>query len=281
MSARIFMNFGLKFNPFSIEIPIEACLSTQSLEHFFWRMENLTKDGGFALVLGESGMGKSITLRLLWEKLASIPDLSVSVLTRPQSSLSDFYRELGELFGVSLSPSNRWGLTKVLRERWKAHMKQSLLRPVIIIDEAQEMKTDVLKELRLLGSFKLDSQRLITVILAGDNQLIEQLRKAELLALGSRLRVRLKLNPSTPEQLMDLLNHVLKKAGNSKLIAEETKKTLCHHSAGNPRILMNHCQELLEAAVYKDVPQIDEQLYFEVFSANPKKRQRRSKAQER
>ena len=65
-------------------------------------------------------------------------------------------------------PSNRWRGTKLLRERWKAHIDQSLWRPVLIVDEAQEMKTEVLNELRLLCSSQLDSQRLLTVVLGGD-----------------------------------------------------------------------------------------------------------------
>jgi general secretion pathway protein A len=277
MSKHLGALFGLKFNPFSITIPVEACLSTPRLEHFFWRVENLTSEGGFAIVTGEPGMGKSISLRLLSEQIQSIPDLSVSLLSRSQSSLSDFYREIGEIFGATLSPSNRWRATKLLRERWKAHIDQSLWRPVLIVDEAQEMKTEVLNELRLLCSSKLDSQRLLTVVLGGDARLLDRLRKAELLSLGSRLRARLVLGPASPDELLVLLNHVLTKAGNCQLITATVKNTLCQHSLGNPRILMNHCQELLDSAVRKELAQIDEKLYFEVFSTAPKKRGRKGK----
>jgi len=76
----------------------------------------------------------------------------VGVLSRPQSHVADFYRELGDLFGVTLSPHNRWAGSKVLRERWRRHTESPLVRPVLVIDEAQEMYPATLNELRFLAS---------------------------------------------------------------------------------------------------------------------------------
>jgi general secretion pathway protein A len=75
-------------------------------------------------------------------------------MERPQSSLSDLCREMGHLFGASLSPANRYGGFKALRERWQEHIKSTLFRPVLLVDEAQEMVTCCLNELRA----GLDSQ---------------------------------------------------------------------------------------------------------------------------
>src|SRR5258708_31866338 len=77
---------------------------------------------------------------------------------------------MGDLFGVELRPHNRWAGAKVLRERWQTHIDASLVRPVLVIDEAQEMLSTVLSELRLLCSTKLDSHILLTVVLAGDRR---------------------------------------------------------------------------------------------------------------
>jgi len=63
-------------------------------------------EGGFALITGEPGLGKSVALRRLAERLAAHRDLALGILTRPQSGIPDFYRELGDLFGVQLSPQN-------------------------------------------------------------------------------------------------------------------------------------------------------------------------------
>ena len=85
-------------------------------------------------VHGAPGLGKSVTLRLLAERLAGVRDVQVGVLSRPQARMADFYRELGDLFGVDLQPHNRWGGAKLLRERWQSHIDASLCRPVLIVD---------------------------------------------------------------------------------------------------------------------------------------------------
>ena len=133
-------------------------------------------------------------------------DVTVGVITRPQAGLADFYREMGDLFGVELRPHNRWAGAKVLRERWQAHIDSTLSRPVLIVDEAQEMQPAVLAELRLLASADLDCHILLTVVLAGDGRLVERLRSEEFLPLGSRMRVRLALERATPDELQDCLN---------------------------------------------------------------------------
>ena len=109
---------------------------------------------------------------------------------------------MGDLFGVELRPHNRWAGAKVLRQRWQTHIDASLSRPMLIVDEAQEMLSTVLSELRLLCSTRLDSHILLTVVLAGDGRLIERLRSDEFLLLGSRMRVRLALERATADELV-------------------------------------------------------------------------------
>ena len=118
---------------------------------------------------------------MLAERLSNLRDVQVGILSRPQAGLADFYREMGELFGVELHPHNRHAGAKVLRSRWQAHIDASLSRPVLIVDEAQEVIASVLAELRLLSSTRLDSHLLVTVVLAGDQRLLERFRSEELL----------------------------------------------------------------------------------------------------
>ena len=268
MNKKLLALYGLKWSPFSPDVPIEALQVTPRIESFCWRVEQLVGEGGFALVHGSPGAGKSVTLRLLAERLSGLRDVHVGVLSRPQARLADFYREMGEVFGVELHPHNRWGGAKLLRERWQSHIDTSLSRPVLIVDEGQEMVLPVLSELRLLCSARLDSHLLLTVVLAGDQRLLERFRCDELLPLGSRMRVRLSLERSTPQELQQCLQYALQKAGAPKLMTPEVITTLCDHAQGNLRAMMNMAGELLALAAQREAHQIDEQLFFEAFAPN-------------
>jgi general secretion pathway protein A len=267
MNQRLLALYGLKWNPFSPELPTEAIYVPPKLENFCWRIEHAQiREGGFAMIHGDPGTGKSVALRLLAERLARIPDVTVGVINHPQSSLADLYRELGDIFAVPLRPHNRWGGFKALRERWLGHLETTRGRAVLLVDEAQEMSPAGLSELRLMASARFDSQPLLCVVLAGDARLIDKLRREELIPLGSRIRTRLATEHASREELLAGLNHLLAGAGNASLMTPALRHTLCDHAAGNYRILTTMAAELLAAAAQRELPQLDEKLYLEVFA---------------
>jgi len=274
MTRKLLAVYGLKWNPFTPDIPDDALLRTPEAEHFCWRVEQQVRDGGFALLTGESGTGKSITMRLLARHLGALPEIVVGAMNRPQSRLGDFYRELGDIFGVSLRVHNRWTSFSSLRERWEAHLAATLWRPVLLIDEAQEMEPEVLSELRLLASTNFDSRSILTVVLAGDGQLVDLLRTPKLVPLGTRIRTRLAFEYATPKQLSELLTHLLTQAGNPRLMTAGLVTTLCEHAAGNCRMLCNMAADLLAEALQRELPQLDEKLYLEFFGPTAKVRSR-------
>src|SRR6516225_5169370 len=229
MTKKLLALYGLKWNPFAPDVPVEAIYLTPRTQSFCWRVEQLAGEGGFALITGAPGTGKSVALR----------------------------------------PNNRWGGSKLLRERWQTYIDASLSRPVLIVDEAQEMVPSVLAELRLLSSVRLDSHILLTVVLAGDGRLVDRFRSDELLPLGSRIRVRLALERASSDELQECLRHALNKAGAPKLMTPELIATLADHAQGNLRTLMNMAAELLAIAAEREARHIDEKLFLETYAQPP------------
>jgi type II secretory pathway predicted ATPase ExeA len=252
-------------SPLHADVPTEALYATPAVDAFLRRVELTIADGGFAMLTGDPGTGKTIATRLLAERLRALPNVVVGTIEHPQSRTSDFYRELGDLFGIPLTIHNRWAGFKALRARWSEHIASTLMRPVLIIDEAQEALTTVLCELRILASKDFDSKQLLCVVFAGDARLPERLRTAELLPLGSRIRRRLALDYASRDELLACLDHLLETAGNPSLMTTELKATLADHAAGNYRVMMNLADELLTVAADRDLPRLDEKLFLDVF----------------
>jgi type II secretory pathway predicted ATPase ExeA len=235
MSQRLQALYGLKWNPFSPELPLEALYVSPRVENFCWRIENaLVREGGFAMIHGEPGTGKSVVMRVLAEKLERLTDLTVVSINHPQSNLADFYREMGDIFGLELKPHNRWGGFRSLRDRWMSHLQSTRRRPILLIDEAQEMSPGVLNELRLMASARFDSQPLLCIVLAGDTRLTDKLRRDELLPLGSRIRSRLATEKSVGRR----------PAGLPRTSARQCRRSSAHDAAAAPHAVRTCARQL-------------------------------------
>jgi general secretion pathway protein A len=273
MNKKLISLYGLKWNPFIAELPQEALVPTMKTNQFCWRVENLVAHGGFALITGAPGLGKSVAFRLLASRLDQMGDINVAEFTRPQSGISDFYRELGKIFGIQFRHGNRYRGYQGLRDTWTAHINSTLYRPVLLIDESQQMSMDVLSELRLLASTCFDSKILLTVVLGGDARLLSKLEYEELLPLKRRIRTRLALEDWSCQELVEFLVEALDRAGNGSLMTKGLIDTVAEHATGNPGAMMAMCGELLVEASQKEIKQIDEGFFISLFS--PKTANRR------
>lgn len=271
--------YGLKYNPFEPSVPTEALWKPPQASPFIQRMDQMARLGGFALISGEPGTGKSKVLQLLAVRLEQRDNVEIGVMERPQSGIMDFYRELGALFGVNLSPANRYGGFRALRNRWSEHIKGTLMRPVLLIDEAQEIPTDCLSELRILGSLRFDSQCLLTTVLCGDNRLEERLKGVDLMPLHSRILARLNLDDLGRDDLRDYVVHALDKAGAPHLMTESLINALADHAGANLRRLNHIAAQLVWIAAERELPNIDENLFLDFCtpgSARSRTRARRT-----
>src|SRR5260370_41306165 len=103
MNQKLLALYGLKWNPFTPEVPIEALYVPPKVENFCWRIEEAhLREGGFALIHGDSRSGKTAASRPLAARLSRLADLSVGVIHHPQSNLRDFYPALCDIFTISI-----------------------------------------------------------------------------------------------------------------------------------------------------------------------------------
>ena len=115
----------------------------------------------------------------------------------------------------------------------------------------------------------------LTVVLAGDDRLCAQLESPELVPLASRIRTRLRTEALSAADLLKCLQHLLETAGNARLLTPGLQQTLCEHAAGNLRLLLNMANDLLVTACNQNLETLDDKLYLQVFSPEPKPAQRR------
>ena len=276
MNRQNLTHYGLKWNPFATDLPVEGLLATPAVDAFCHRIEHhLVRQGGFALIGGPPGIGKSVALRLLAERLERIDRLSVAVLTHPSSSVADFYHEISDRFAITMAHNNRWNGIKGLRQRWLDHLDDTRMRPLLLVDEAQELPNAVLTEMRLLSSTDFDSRTILGVVLAGDNRLLAKLRTPELHPIDSRIRQRLLMTRPEDEDLLRLLDHLLEEAGNPALMTAGLKDTLVAHAGGNPRTLTVMADALLAAGADQDREVLDEKLFLETWGEPTKTRRAR------
>jgi general secretion pathway protein A len=114
-------------------------------------------------------------------------------------------------------------------------------------------------------------------VLCGDDRLPERFRSAPLASLGTRLRLRLPLEPLHKDHILEYMRHALEQAGGKHLMTESLMETLAEHCCGNLRMLNQMAAELLAVAAEKQLPRIDEGLYLETFSRQPQTRKQARK----
>ena len=230
--------FGLTENPFDLTPdPRFLFMSQRHREALAHLLFGMGEKGGFVLLTGEVGTGKTTLCRSLLEQ---VPEgVEVALVLNPKQTSLELVASLCDELKVSY-PTPEKSL-KVLIDHLNRHLLDIHAkgkRTVVIIDEAQNLSTDVLEQVRLLTNLETTTQKLLQILLIGQPELQGMMAQPELRQLGQRVTARYHLTPLSIEETAAYIEHRLEVAGCKRPLFTRSTLHLIHRlSGGVPRLI--------------------------------------------
>jgi general secretion pathway protein A len=230
--------FGLNEKPFSITPdPRYLFMSERHTEGLAHLLYGVNESGGFIQLTGEVGTGKTTLVRSLLHQLPDSAD--VALILNPQLSRTEFLSAICEELGVAL-PRQRdsiKALTNALNGFLLSNHGRGR-RTILIVDEAQNLRVDVLEQVRLLTNLETTKQKLLQIILIGQPELRDLLSRTDMRQLAQRITGRYHLEPLTREEANAYVDHRLRVAGAvGEIFSAQSKRELFRLSSGVPRMI--------------------------------------------
>jgi general secretion pathway protein A len=241
--------FGFTEIPFSIAPdPRYLYMSEQHREALAHLLYGFNSDGGFVLLTGEVGTGKTTVCRCLLQKIPQ--DSAIAFILNPKLTVEELLATICDEFGIDYPAGNT--SIKVFIDRinsflLKAHSDGK--KAALIIDEAQNLSADVLEQLRLLTNLETNQQKLLHIILIGQPELKDQLSEPQLRQLSQRIIARYHLGPLSRDDVSSYIAHRLSVAGIKKeLFPDSCIDRIYELSGGLPRLINLLCDRALLGA---------------------------------
>jgi general secretion pathway protein A len=250
-------HFGLKDAPFSIAPdPRYLYMSEQHREALAHLVYGFNSDGGFVLLTGEIGTGKTTVCRCLLEQ---VPDNSIiAFIFNPKLTVDELLATVCDEFGIVYPENNKSIKVFVdLINTFLLNAHGAGRKAVLIIDEAQNLSSDVLEQLRLLTNLETSQKKLLQIILLGQPELRDKLSKPELLQLSQRIIARYHLGSLSKDDMKAYIVHRLSVAGvHNTLFSDSALGTLYAITAGVPRLINIVCDRALLGAFVNEKTKI-------------------------
>ena len=219
---------------------------------------------GFTLLTGEVGSGKTTLLRNIIKNLDSETTLSLVFNTRVTAE--QLLGMINEDFGLETAGKNKVTLLRELND-FLVEENSKNRRPIVIIDEAQNLSEESLEEVRLLSNLEFDNFKMMQIILVGQPELKQLLVRPSLRQLRQRISISCHLEALSREETEAYIYHRLEIAGNRDALKfNEGVFDLIHeYSQGGPRLINVICDFLLLTNFVEEKKEVDEDLVVEAI----------------
>jgi type II secretory pathway predicted ATPase ExeA len=250
--------YGFTRLPFSKSIPTKDLFETAAQNELSARLTYLVRERSFGLVTGEFGSGKSTAVRAFTANL-DFNRYLVIYLANPTTGISGLYRDLLLNLGHQ-PPYTTSRQVSAIRAAFDDLLSNKRRASLVIVDEAHLLTQDMLEQLRLLFSFKMDSQSLATLLLVGHPSLHSTLRLTIHEAFYQRLSVRYHLPPLDLQETIGYVKHHVRVAGFAAgtLFTDDAITRIFEYTKGLPRRINQVCTTALMAATIDQKSAIDE-----------------------
>ncbi len=252
--------FKLNENPFSIAPdPLYLYMSEHHREALAHLKYGIMSDGGFVLLTGEVGAGKTTLCRSLLEQLPE--DVVVAYVLNPKVSVIELLETICDELHIERPEQ---GSIKQLVDRLNSYLLEANAhgrKTVLIIDEAQNLSIDVLEQLRLLTNLETNRYKLLQIVLLGQPELLQLLNRQEMRQLSQRITARCHLGSLDRDELVAYVQHRLHIAGcDRQLFPSSLTKTLWQLTDGIPRLINLICDRALLGAYVLERRQVDNKI---------------------
>jgi general secretion pathway protein A len=239
--------YGLREKPFSLSPdPRFLFLSDSHREALAHLLYGIEQGEGFIAITGEVGTGKTTLCRTLLQRLE--PGSEIAFLFNPQLSGLELLQAITAEFGLETQGKSRRELMDQL-DRFLLTKKQEGRRVLLLIDEAQNLDSEALEQVRLLSNLETDTQKLIQIVLIGQPELDTLLESPHLRQLRQRISVRWRLSPLSASETREYVRHRLRVAagGARDIFTELALREVHRRSGGIPRVVNRLCDRALLA----------------------------------
>ena len=202
---------------------------------------------GFVVITGEIGAGKTTLIETFLRELQT--DVVIAQINQTQLSPTAFLQTVLVQFGFSPFNMKKAEVLATLNQ-FLVEQYSSGRKVLLIIDEAQNLSSRVLEEVRMLSGLETDKDKVLRIILAGQPELNDKLNSQELIQLTQRVRLRFHLTALTSAETEAYIDHRLEVAGSQgrRIFAEETYPTIYKYTGGVPRLINTLCDTCMMAA---------------------------------